>query len=149
SPSKHSVNGTAANGNGHAKPTAPSTPRLRMSIPPKPTTPAIPSPLRNTWGMNDSSPPQASHQPKQPTQAANFMSQLIKEATPPKKPDVSNPYQTASPVKVPVKKTNNLKKRKAQEVKPPIEKTVDLSPQRIIEATVPKGSKRARPPPEL
>jgi hypothetical protein len=36
---------------------------------------------------------------KEPTQAASFMAELIKDVTPTKKPDLSNPYQTASPVK--------------------------------------------------
>jgi len=130
--------------------TAPATPRLRLSAPPKPTTPAVPSPLRNTWGTGESSsPPHPTTPPKpsQPTRAANFMAELIKEATPPKKPDLSNPYQTASPVKPSLQK-KPAKKRKAAEGRPkePEKKEIDLSPQIIIEDTVPTGSKRSRPP---
>ena len=130
--------------NSNKSTTVPATPRLRLSAPPKPTTPAVPSPLRNTWGTGDSSsPPQSSSPPKlgQPTRAANFMAELIKEVTPPKKPDLSNPYQTASPVKPSLQK-KSVKKRKAAEVRPkePEKKEVDLSPQTIIEATVPTVS---------
>ncbi|KAI0255933.1 hypothetical protein BJV78DRAFT_583764 [Lactifluus subvellereus] len=133
--------------------TVPATPRLRLSMPPKPTTPAVPSPLRNTWGTGDSSsPPHSSppSKPSHPTRAANFMAELIKEVTPPKRPDLSNPYQTASPVKPSLQK-KPAKKRKAPEGRPkePEKKEVDLSPQTIIEATVPTGSKRSRPPPNI
>lgn len=121
--------------------TAPATPRLRLSAPPKPTTPAVPSPLRNTWGTGESSSPPFSSppsKPSQPTRAANFMAELIKEVTPPKKPDLSNPYQTASPVKPSLQK-KSAKKRKPAERRPkePEKKDVDLSHQTIIEATIP------------
>ncbi|KAI9438893.1 hypothetical protein BJY52DRAFT_1195800 [Lactarius psammicola] len=107
--------------------TVPATPLLRLSVPPKPTTPAVPSPLRNTWGVGDSS--SSSHssppsKPSQPTRAANFMAELIKE--------------TASPVKPSMQK-KPAKKRKAPE-EPPTEqgkKDVNLSHQTIVEATVP------------
>jgi hypothetical protein len=122
----------------------PATPRLHLAVPPKPTTPAVPSPLRNTWVTGESSsPPQSSppSKPSQPTRAANFMAELIKEVTPPRKPDLSNPYQTASPVKPSLQK-KPTKKRKAAEgrSKEPEKKTVDLSHQTIIEATVPTVS---------
>jgi hypothetical protein len=125
--------------------TIPSTPRLRLSVPPKPTTPAVPSPLRKTWGTGESSSPPLSSsppsKPSQPTRAAHFMAELIKEVTPPKKPDLSNPYQTASPVKPSVQK-KPAKKRKAAEERPKEleKKEVDLSHQTIIEATVPTVS---------
>ncbi|KAI9459036.1 hypothetical protein F5148DRAFT_1287252 [Russula earlei] len=139
--------------------TVPATPRLRLSAPPKPTTPTVPSPLRNTWGTGDSSSPphsSPSSKPIQPTRAANFMAELIKEVTPPKKPDLSNPYQTASPVKPSLQKKPG-KRRKAAEARPKEleKKEVDLTPQTIIEATIPTGqfytcipdgSKRSRPP---
>jgi len=69
------------------------------------------------------------------------MAELIKEVTPPKKPDLSNPYQTASPVKPSLQK-KPTKKRKAAEgrSKEPEKKAVDLSHQTIIEATVPTVS---------
>jgi hypothetical protein len=123
---------------------APDTPRLRLSVPPKPTTPAVPSPLRNTWGVGDSSSSSHSSPPSkqsQPTRAASFMAELIKEVTPPKKPDLSNPYQTASPVKPSLQK-KPPKKRKAPE-EPPTEQEktdVNLSHQTIVEATVPTVS---------
>jgi hypothetical protein len=66
------------------------------------------------------------------------MAELIKEVTPPKKPDLSNPYQTASPVKPSLHK-KPAKKRKPAEGRPkePEKKEVDLSHQTIIEATIP------------
>ncbi|KAF8141690.1 hypothetical protein EV363DRAFT_1443599 [Boletus edulis] len=98
----------------------------------KPTTPAIPSPLRQTWKESDSS-PQA-------------------EVTPTKKPDVSNPYQTASPVKPPAPVRKPVVKRAKPAAKPaekPKEQEPEISAQAIIEATVPKYTKRSRPPPEM
>ncbi|TFK74949.1 hypothetical protein BDN72DRAFT_955300 [Pluteus cervinus] len=147
------------------KSTGPSSSRLRLSVPPKPTTPAIPSPLRNAWSNNspDASPPQPTRQTKQ-TKAANFMTELIKEATPPKKPDVSNPYQTASPViragvvKPRPKRPRAVEKKPEKKPEPPQtkepkEEIQDLEkeypPQAILEATRPKGSKRSRPPVHL
>jgi hypothetical protein len=68
------------------------------------------------------------------------MAELIKEVTPPKKPDLSNPYQTASPVKPSLQKQKkSTKKRKPAEGRPkePEKKEVDLSHQTIIEATIP------------
>jgi hypothetical protein len=66
------------------------------------------------------------------------MAELIKEVTPPKRPDLSNPYQTASPVKPSLQK-KPAKKRKPAEERPrqPEKKEVDLSHQTIIEATIP------------
>ncbi|KAF8889345.1 hypothetical protein BD779DRAFT_1671900 [Infundibulicybe gibba] len=71
-----------------------STPaRLRIPGPTaKPTAPAIPSPLRQAWSggspasQSDSS---DSQPPQKQTKAANFMAELIKEVTPPRKPDGS------------------------------------------------------------
>ena len=151
--------------------TVPATPRLRLSVPPKPTTPAVPSPLRNTWGVGDSSSLSSHSSPpskqSQPTRAANFMAELIKEVTPPKKPDLSNPYQTASPVKPSLQKKPAKKRKAPEELPTEQEKTdVNLSHQTIVEATVPtvssvlhvpylrielatQGSKRSRPPPNI
>jgi hypothetical protein len=69
------------------------------------------------------------------------MAELIKEVTPPKRPDLSNPYQTASPVKPSLQK-KPPKKRKAPEEPPKEqEKTdVNLSHQTIVESTVPTVS---------
>ncbi|KAH0836593.1 hypothetical protein J3R83DRAFT_8293 [Lanmaoa asiatica] len=126
-------------------------PRIRTGgLPMKPTTPAIPSPLRQTWKESDS-PPQGSP-PSRSTRAADFMTELIKEVTPPKKPDVSNPYQTASPVKPPAPVRKPVAKRPKPTVKPaeqPREQVPEMSAQAIIEATVPKGTKRSRPAPEM
>ncbi|KAG2129198.1 uncharacterized protein EDB93DRAFT_1265834 [Suillus bovinus] len=122
------------------------TPRLRTAgLAVKPTTPAVPSPLRQTWKQNDS-PPQP---PARPTRAANYMTGLIKEVTPVKKPDVANPYQTASPVKMPIRKPPVRRSRPPAEKKEKPQKEPEITAQAIIEATVPKGSKRARPPPEI
>ncbi|KAG2122099.1 hypothetical protein DEU56DRAFT_77962 [Suillus clintonianus] len=122
------------------------TPRLRTTagLSVKPTTPAVPSPLRQTWKQNDS-PPQP---PTRPTRAANYMTGLIKEVTPLKKPDVANPYQTASPVKMPARKAPARRSRPPAEKKEK-QKEPEMTVQAIIEATVPKGSKRARPPPDM
>lgn len=131
----------------------------RLRIPQKPTTPVIPSPLRQTWSQQgDGSPSQAgssSEQPQRQTMAANFMTELIKEVTPPKRPDVSNPYQTASPVK-PTPSSRPKPKRARATGKPTTppgrdaeqmdnkedaktEKPLsEYSPQAIIEATLPK-----------
>jgi hypothetical protein len=69
------------------------------------------------------------------------MAELIKEVTPPKKPDLSNPYQTASPVKPSLQKKPAKKRRPAEgRPKEPEKKEVDLSQQTIIEATIPTVS---------
>ncbi|KAI0641916.1 hypothetical protein C8Q79DRAFT_262476 [Trametes meyenii] len=143
------ANGTAStNGraNGPSVPAAPATPRIRTSGIVKPTTPAVPSPLRQTWSQSDS-PPQTSQPVSKPTRAASFMTELIKEVTPPKKPEFANPYEAASPLvrpvpkKQPVRKTRSAAKAEA-EAKRQKEKTKakepELTPQAIIEATVPK-----------
>lgn len=83
------------------------------------------------------------------------MADLIKETTPAKKPDLSNPYQTASPVgkvgpprrgtrrprpaarpAVPSKEDQLAEEKKQKEK----EKLDSYSPQAIIEATLPKVS---------
>ncbi|KAH7929082.1 hypothetical protein BV22DRAFT_1081682 [Leucogyrophana mollusca] len=132
------------------KPNGVSTPRFRTpGLPVKPTAPAVPSPLRQAWKQSDS-PPQPMTIPPRPTKAANFMTELIKEVTPPKRADVSNPYQTASPVKPPQKKPVAKKPRATRRDKEKEkEKEPEMTAQAIIEATVPKGSKRSRPPAEM
>ena len=83
------------------------------------------------------------------------MAELIKETTPPKKPDLANPYQLASPVgkvgpprrstkrpratgrPVTLTTVENEEKGKKEETKEK-EKLMEYSPQTIIEATVPK-----------
>ncbi len=146
--------------NGITRQTSP-LPRLRTLA--KPTAPINPSPLRQAWSDVSST---SSHEdnklspPVKQTKTANFVAELIKETAPPKKPDLSNPYQTASPVgKVgpprrankrpraagrPVPPTKEQKaeeeKRKAEEQRKKEEETKlkALSAQAIIEATVPK-----------
>ncbi|KAG6837367.1 hypothetical protein H0H93_010969 [Arthromyces matolae] len=142
----------------------------RPRVPPaiqKPTIPVVPSPLRQAWSgapppsRSDIVPAITPSPPKQ-TKAANFMTELIKEVTPPKRPDLSNPYQTASPLgKVapkgrvtrrtratgkPTMPTANDVASKEKEI---ADKEKTYSPQAIIEATLPKGSKRSRPPAHL
>ncbi|PFH51936.1 hypothetical protein AMATHDRAFT_2643 [Amanita thiersii Skay4041] len=155
------VNGASSQPKVNGAPAIPSL-RLRTHISQKPTTPAVPSPLRQTWsGSSSESPPPVQTSPK-PTKAANFMAELIKEVTPPKKPDVSNPYQTASPVKIVPsrqrskrpratgKPTQVANEKEATDVQ--VKEAEILTPQAIIEATLPKactlivGSKRSRPP---
>ncbi|KAG5642634.1 hypothetical protein DXG03_002472 [Asterophora parasitica] len=147
-----STSGSSSNVN-----TSPSSSRLRPPVPQKPTVPVVPSPLRQAW--SGASPPSNSEPPITPpalkqTKAANFMTELIKEVTPPKRPDLSNPYQTASPIgKVGPPKTRAKRPRATGRPAVPAaakegkkEKEKVYSPQAIIEATVPKGSKRSRPP---
>lgn len=153
SPSRHAPGplGTVLNGKtavsstlASAQPVTPkanvSQPRLRTGgLVMKPTTPTVPSPLRQTWKESDS-PPQPSP-PSRPTRAANFMTELIKEVTPTRKPDVSNPYQTASPVKPPAPLRKPVTKRPKptpKSVEKPKEQEPEISAQAIIEATVPK-----------
>ena len=137
-----SQNGTTVNGrpNGAPVPAPPSTPRIRTNGI-KPTTPAVPSPLRQAWGNSDSPPQPSPTQPaSKPTRAASFMTELIKEVTPPKKPDFANPYEAANPMikpapkKQPVRRTRTATKAAEQAKK----KEPELTPQAIIEATVPK-----------
>ncbi|KAF5316005.1 hypothetical protein D9619_006337 [Psilocybe cf. subviscida] len=115
----------------------------------------------------------------QPTQTATFMAELITKTEPPRRNfDVSNPYQTANPVAnaiPPRRATRRTKKpldrgaiaaQKAKEVekeaqkggekkegKDKAEKDKDKAPyvsaQAQIEATLPPGSKRSRPPANL
>ena len=110
----------------------------------KGTAPTAPSPLRQAWGQDDFPSPNSSptSAPK-PSRAAAFMTELIREATPPKKPDIANPYQTASPVKIvkpPAKKS--IRQPRAVSKQPPTEekekKQLEMSMQAIIEATLPK-----------
>ncbi|KIK61671.1 hypothetical protein GYMLUDRAFT_260710 [Collybiopsis luxurians FD-317 M1] len=156
----------------------PSTSNLRA--PPKPTAPAVPSPLRQAWGQS-SSPTSSSRSSddglsttQRVTKAASYMSELIKEVTPVKNLDVSNPYQAASPVKIvgirpkpkPARRTrasgkpsvppesltngkapgekDDCAKEKEMEMDKDVEER--YSAQAIIEATLPKGSKRSRAP---
>ena len=71
------------------------------------------------------------------------MTELIREATPAKKPDIANPYQTASPVKTvkppakkPARNPRAVSKQPSTEEKE--KKQPEMSMQAIIEATLPK-----------
>ncbi|KAI0766914.1 hypothetical protein BD413DRAFT_635148 [Trametes elegans] len=147
-PSTTVANDRAANGKVNGTSNAATPPRVRTSGITKPTTPAIPSPLRQTWCQSDSPPQTSAFQPaSKPTRAASFMTELIKEVTPPKKPDFANPYETISPLakpaprKQPVRKTRSSAKADAEKQKEKEkEKEPELTPQAIIEATVPKAS---------
>lgn len=150
----------------------PASSRLRVPpVPQKPTVPVVPSPLRQAWS-GASPPSQRDTSPKTPpqqkqTKAANFMAELIKEVTPPKRPDLSNPYQTASPVNkaappkaragkrvratgrpaVPGSKEEKNKEKSNNTEEEKKEKDKVYSPQAIIEATLPKvclGPKASR-----
>jgi hypothetical protein len=79
------------------------------------------------------------------------MSSIIQEVTPPKKPDLSNPYQTASPLakvapprrsarrtRATGRPTTPENEKKEREEKDAEEKSKDLPAQTIIEATLPK-----------
>ncbi|KAJ6581172.1 hypothetical protein B0H19DRAFT_496256 [Mycena capillaripes] len=139
------------------------------------TLPANPSPLRQAWGgspassisSTNSSPAQGT-----PTKAATLLSALIRDAdaeVPKRSADVRNPYQSASPVGVRVTNTHpseaatrkraratgrpaarEAEKQKEKEAKEKAEQEKKekevIPPQAIIEATLPKGSKRSRPP---
>ncbi|OJT09844.1 hypothetical protein TRAPUB_13714 [Trametes pubescens] len=150
------ASGSQTNGkpNGAHVAVAPATPRVRTSGVIKPTAPAVPSPLRQTWGQSDSPPQSSPSKASKPTRAASFMTELIKEVTPPKKPDFANPYEAQGPVirpapkKQTARKTRSSAKAEAEKLEKEKAKTkeLELTPQAIIEAT---GSKRSRPPPEL
>ncbi|KAJ3932893.1 MAG: hypothetical protein NXY57DRAFT_1001048 [Lentinula lateritia] len=203
---------------------AEAVPLTRLRTPAKPTTPVVPSPLRQAWGQSSSPTPSLSPKseydslslslslshslprstsPKSthPTQTATYMSTLIKEVTPVRNLDVRNPYQAASPVgrsgarkpglrsrekkgsvpamgekeeeggigkgsgigiragkangigngtvKEKIQDLENEKQRTSESVR---ERDVFLekySAQAVIEATLPKGSKRSRAPVNL
>ncbi|KAG7093974.1 hypothetical protein E1B28_007604 [Marasmius oreades] len=173
-----SVNGIApdsSRGNGVSGALPSSLGGLRTSAIQKPTTPVVPSPLRQAWGQSSPSTSDGEGSPAPPqkrTKAANFMSELITQVTTSKHLEVSNPYQAASPVKVtgPAKPRSRriragkakvdvngaepegqARKEAEREKETQKQKEVEkqYSAQAIIEATLPKGSKRSRPPANL
>ncbi|OBZ74103.1 hypothetical protein A0H81_06017 [Grifola frondosa] len=132
------------------RPTVPATSRVRTA------TPAVPSPLRQAWGQSDTSPPQPappSQPAPKPTQAATYLAALIKNVSPDDLPPYANPFQEANIMPLKPKKKPPVRvtraAAKATEERSIKKKEPALTPQAIIEATVPKGSKRSRPPPEL
>ena len=147
------TNGTSTQPKINGTPNGAPSLRIRSSGLQKPTTPAIPSPLRQAWSGSSDAPSSPVQTPPKPTKVANFMAELIKEVTPPKKPDVSNPYQTASPVKM-VPSTSRPRPKRARakgkpasasskmetdtDVKGEEAVTEKVTPQAIIEATLPK-----------
>ncbi|KLO17977.1 hypothetical protein SCHPADRAFT_925497 [Schizopora paradoxa] len=160
-PSSSSSDKEPANGLSKAS-TSQTTPQRipRPVLRPK-TAPVHPSPLRQV--INGASPPgsppsvtrNAGSPQKTPSRAAAVFTEIIEKVTPPPKPDVSNPYQTASPVKplAKPKERRKMTEARAKEAEKAKEKDVqkeDLpSPKTIIEATIPKGAKRSRPPPDV
>ncbi|PBK99668.1 hypothetical protein ARMGADRAFT_1161288 [Armillaria gallica] len=140
------MNGSPSKPNG--LPASTSTPRIRATfVPPKPTTPAVPSPLRQAWGQSSPGSPESPPQTQKQSSAANFMAGLIKDNTPTKKPDISNPYQTPGSARATRPKRPRATGKPTNPKKQPVEEKKEkvYSPQAIIEATVPKGSKRSRP----
>ncbi|TRM65283.1 hypothetical protein BD626DRAFT_628494 [Schizophyllum amplum] len=140
-----------------------SAPGLSVSTartPKKPSFPSVPSPLRQTWNGDESSSDGSS--PRQPTKAASMMEELIKEVTPaPRKMEIVNPYQSAVPGGKPMARPKRQRatakpsrperdaaeKRKTEKGKEKQKETEKPElPQAAIELTMPKGSKRSRPP---
>ncbi|KAK7031421.1 E3 sumo-protein ligase 2-like protein [Favolaschia claudopus] len=141
----------------------------------KKTMPVHPSPLRQAWGGSPASSISSGHSsPAQgtPTKAATLLTALIRDAeaeAPKRSLDVRNPYQSASPVSTRVTNTHppegatrkrtrvngrapsakDLQKEKNAKEKEEREKKAKetvVPPQAIIEANLPKGSRRSRPP---
>ncbi|THH10358.1 hypothetical protein EW145_g1400 [Phellinidium pouzarii] len=127
------------------------------------STPAVPSSMQKvvngaSSGSSESPPSRMRASPTYAngvhtrTRAASLLEEMIEKVTPPPKPDIANPYETASPVK-PLPKPKERKRmseRRAKAAQMEKEKEIKkLSAKTIIEATVPKGAKRSRPPPGL
>ncbi|KAI0028551.1 hypothetical protein K488DRAFT_80620 [Vararia minispora EC-137] len=104
-----------------------------------------------------------------PTKAAAVMADLIKQTAPPKKPDVANPYEAALPARISGarkrkaevrrkeereaererekgRKEEEDRKKREEEEQRMKEDQKEPSAQQVIEATLPPGSRRARPP---
>ncbi|KAK0484226.1 hypothetical protein EDD18DRAFT_1429841 [Armillaria luteobubalina] len=149
---KLSFNSSATNGSPskpNGLPASTSIPRARATfVSLKPNTPVILSPLCQAWGQTFSGSPDSPPQTQKKSSAANFMAGLIKDNTPTKKPDISNSYQTPGSARA----TRPKRPRATGKPTPPKklsaveDKEKVYSPQAIIEATVPKGIKRSRPP---
>ncbi|KAF7370885.1 E3 sumo-protein ligase 2-like protein [Mycena sanguinolenta] len=157
----------------------PSFPPITPNTMLKKTLPANPSPLRQAWGGSPaSSISSGNSSPAQPpTKAASLLSALIRDVDaelPKRSADVRNPYQSASPVSIRVTNTHppepgsrkrtratgrpapreaekekQAKEKEEQEKKEKAKEKEVATPQAIIEATLPKGSKRSRPPANL
>ncbi|KAF6761558.1 hypothetical protein DFP72DRAFT_1061780 [Ephemerocybe angulata] len=157
----------------------PSAPKLtiqatpsRLRTPLKPTAPSQPSPLRQAWSrsptnsqedFSQSERAQSSPPPNRQTETALELEEIVKKVTPKKKPDLSNPYQTANPTAKVMPPRRSARRKPV--AKPPVsvngkgsekspeplteEQIKDIPSQAFVEATLPKGSKRSRPPPQL
>ncbi|KAH9839894.1 uncharacterized protein C8Q71DRAFT_855201 [Rhodofomes roseus] len=149
---------STANGLPKVNRASPTTPVRR---PAKATAPVNPSPLRQAWGQPDSPPSQSSPpSTSKQTSSAAYLSQLIKDISPKTNPDIQNPYQAASMLpRPPAKKPPPKKPRGADAAKPAPKPAAAaaaltaaepaLTPVETIEATMPTGSKRARPVPDI
>jgi hypothetical protein len=133
-----------------------------------PAAPVNPSPLRQMWSpdrvssspgsphgtlpaMGSPAPSSTGSQTHgRPTRTAEMLAEMIKDATPPVRPTaVQNPYETAALVKPGPRKPSAARKRRdaraekapkpESEPEPPAKET-PMSPQAIIELTVPKVS---------
>lgn len=128
---------------------------LRATITPK-NAPTNPSPLRQSYTQASPSSPgspdlhltKGSSSPsplqKRAAHATAIFSEIVEKATPPRRPDLSNPYQTASPVKPRQKERRRFSEKKGKDKEEQLEqvspKKVEVapSPKAIIEATVPQ-----------
>ncbi|KAF7770500.1 hypothetical protein Agabi119p4_6474 [Agaricus bisporus var. burnettii] len=136
--------------------------RQRIQVLQKPTAPVVPSPLRQAWtggspSGSESGSPQGPN-PVRRTKTAQHVTDLVKSLNSQDKvvAEIRNPYELANPVKRP---TMPKRKRVAPAKKPataapaPKETTTkiakEMSVHAIIEATLPEGSKRSRPPADL
>ncbi|KAL5513241.1 hypothetical protein ACEPAH_3639 [Sanghuangporus vaninii] len=138
--------------------------------------PHSPSPLRNVITGSPPSSPSARARaiptnlsatgsrstPANQTASAAFLQGVVEKVVPrrPRYSDVVNPYQTAAPVKPVFKpmEKKRMSERRARTKEAGNQKDAvrvkesegrELSAKEIIEATVPKGAKRSRPPPGL
>ncbi|CAK5273782.1 unnamed protein product [Mycena citricolor] len=140
----------------------------RASIVPK-SMPVHPSPLRQTWAISPtpsiSSTGSSPTQSGTPTKAATLLTAIIKDADaeiPKHHPAVQNPYENPAVTRrtnthrpaEPRRRTRataratqkEREKEKEKEVAKEDDKPKDIPPEAIIQATLPKGSKRVRAP---
>ncbi|KAJ3989274.1 hypothetical protein F5890DRAFT_30932 [Lentinula detonsa] len=146
----------ASNGNGLKAPSSASANGLRSSastsrlrVPPKPTTPVVPSPLRQAWGQPSSPTPSSKSSDstttsQRATKAASYMNDLIKEVTPVKNLDRARASgrPSAPPEGLTINgKADDGKEKEKEKGKNLKGKEMDkekYSAQDIIQATLPK-----------
>ncbi|KAF5362079.1 hypothetical protein D9756_002449 [Leucocoprinus leucothites] len=143
----------------------PATTPVRQRTPglQKPTAPVVPSPLRQAWtggspSGSESGSPQGTN-PLRQTETAKHVSELVNSLKSQDKvlDELRNPYEIANPVKrstAPRRKRVVAPAKKPTVAAPPKEdgtkvKIKEMSAHAIIEATLPEGSKRSRPPADL